>query len=142
MAYLNHRKETPTTSSKYQQLEGEKTMFKGLNFILAHVQSIEQVLPFYTEKLGLEIEAQGPGFVQFKLPKGEGASYALSQEDNVEPKASTELWWYVDDAEATLAELQARGVAIINELKDEPFGRTLAIQDSAGNKLYILQLAR
>lgn len=117
-------------------------MLNGLNFVLAHVPSIEQVLPFYTEKLGLEIEAQGPGFVQFKQPGGEGASYALSEEGHVEPKSSVELWWYVDDAEATLAQLQQRDIPIVEALADQPFGRTLAIQDPAGNKIYLLQLAQ
>jgi predicted enzyme related to lactoylglutathione lyase len=117
-------------------------MFKGLNFVLAHVPSIAAVLPFYTEKLGFEIEAQAPGFVQFKQPNGQGASYALSEEGHVEPKSSVELWWYVDNAEATRAQLLARDIAIVEELADQPFGRTLAIADPAGNKIYLLQLAQ
>jgi len=117
-------------------------MFNGLNFIMAHVPSIEQVLPFYTEKLGFEIADQLPGFIQFKQPNGVGAAYALSEEGHVEPRASVELWWYVDDAEATLAQLQARGVSIVEGLADQPFGRTLAVQDPAGNKIYLLQLAQ
>jgi predicted enzyme related to lactoylglutathione lyase len=129
-------------NSRHEKSEGAEKMLNGLNFVLAHVPSIEQVLPFYTEKLGFEIEAQAPGFVQFKQAKGEGATYALSEEGHVEPKASSELWWYVDDAEATQAELQARGVPIVEALADQPFGRTLTIQDPAGNKLNLLQLAQ
>jgi predicted enzyme related to lactoylglutathione lyase len=117
-------------------------MLNGLNFVLAHVPSIAQVLPFYTEKLGFEIEAQAPGFVQFKQPNGQGAAYALSEEGHVEPKSSVELWWFVDDAEATLAQLQAREIPIVEALADQPFGRTLAIEDPAGNKIYLLQLPR
>jgi predicted enzyme related to lactoylglutathione lyase len=52
------------------------------------------------------------------------------------------MWWYVDDAEATLAQLQAREIPIVEALADQPFGRTLAIQDPAGNKIYLLQLAQ
>lgn len=117
-------------------------MFNGLNFVLAHVSSIAEVLPFYTEKLGFEIEDQGPGFIQFKQPGGQGASYALSEEGPVTPGMSTELWWYVDDAEATQAKLQELGIPIVDAIADQPFGRTLAIQDPAGNKLYLLQLAQ
>lgn len=117
-------------------------MFNGLNFVLAHVPSIAAVLPFYTEKLGFEIEDQLPGFIQFKQPNGQGAAYALSEEGQVEPRSSVELWWFVDDAEATLAQLQARDVPIVEGLADQPFGRTLAIQDPAGNKIYLLQLPR
>ena len=117
-------------------------MFKGLSFIMAHVPSIAEVLPFYTEKLGFEIEDQLPGFVQFKQPNGQGAIYALSEEGPVEPKNSVELWWYVEDAEATQAQLQARAIPIVEPLTDQPFGRTLIIQDPAGNKISLLQLAR
>lgn len=116
-------------------------MFNGLNFIMAHVPSIEQVLPFYTEKLGFEIEDQMPGFVQFKQPNGQGATYALSEEGHVEPKMSVELWWFVDDAEATQTQLQALDIPIVEALADQPFGRTLTIQDPAGNKIFLLQLA-
>src|SRR5690349_19225614 len=115
-------------------------MFKGLNFVLAHVPSIEEALPFYTEKLELKIEGQVPGFVQFELPAGQGAIYALCEEGPAMP-SSIELWWYVDNAEATLATLQAREVPILEGIKDEPFGRTLIIQDPAGNKIHILQPA-
>ncbi len=117
-------------------------MLNGLNFVLAHVPSIAEVLPFYTEKLGFEIETQVPGFVQFKQPNGQGASYALSEEGNAELKATTELWWYVDDAEATRAQLLARDIHLVEDLADQPFGRTLTIADPAGNKLYLLQLAQ
>lgn len=118
-------------------------MFKGLNFTLVHVASIAEVLPFYTEKLGFEIEVQGPDFVQFKQPNGQGAVYALSHDGPVTATAgSTELWWYVDDAEATQAKLRELDVPIVDALADQPFGRTLTIQDPAGNKLYLLQPAR
>ncbi len=116
-------------------------MFNGLNFVIAHVSSIVEVLPFYTEKLGFEIETQMPGFVQFKQPHGQGAAYALSEEGPVKPDTSLELWWFVDDAEATQAKLRSLDISIVQPLTDEPFGRTLAIQDPAGNKLYLLQLA-
>jgi predicted enzyme related to lactoylglutathione lyase len=116
-------------------------MFKGLNFVIAHVPSIAQVLPFYTEKLGFEIAGQVPGFVQFKQPDDQGATYALSEEGHVEPRMSVELWWYVDDAEATQNQLRALDIPIVEPLADQPFGRTLTIQDPAGNKIFLLQLA-
>src|SRR5689334_4989739 len=116
-------------------------MFNGLNFVLAHVPSIAQVLPFYTEKLGFQIEDQSPGFLQFQRPNSQGATYALSEEGATSPNMSVELWWFVDNAQATLEQLQARDVPLIEPLTDQPFGRTLAIQDPAGNTIHLLQLA-
>ncbi len=117
-------------------------MLKELNFILMHVTDIEKVLPFYTEKLGLEIEDRAPGFVQFKQPMGTGAILALSQEGDSTTGGNIELWWLVDDADATHDELAAKGVQIAEPLQDQPFGRTFAIQDTLGNKLYMMKLAQ
>ncbi|HVU70668.1 MAG TPA: VOC family protein [Ktedonobacteraceae bacterium] len=117
-------------------------MLNGLQFVLIHVPSLEQVLPFYTEKLGFELESRGPDFAQFITPGGQGATLALSADGPSEPRSNIELWWYVDDIEATQAELQSRDVPIVDPLTAQPFGHTLAIQDPAGNKLFLLQLAQ
>ena len=117
-------------------------MFQGLNFVMAHVPSIADVLPFYTEKLGFEIEVQMPGFVQFKQPDRQGASYALSEDGPTTTETSTELWWFVENAEETQAKLVTLDIPLVNALADEPFGRTLTIQDPAGNKIYLLQPAQ
>jgi hypothetical protein len=37
-------------------------MLLGLNFILMHVPDVAEATPFYTEKLGFEIEDQQPDF--------------------------------------------------------------------------------
>ena len=122
-------------------LKGVFTMLQGLNFILLHVTDIEKATAFYTEKLGLVIEDQQPGFVQFKQPMGQGATFALSSEGDGTPVQNVELWWFVDDADATYADFAAKGVPMAQSLKDEPFGRTFAIKDPAGNTLYMMKLA-
>ena len=117
-------------------------MLLGLNFILVHVNDIEEARTFYTEKFGLEIEGQAPNFVQFKQPGGNGATFALSHESGIQPGQGKdiEVWWYVDNADASYAELTGKGVEIAQQPKDEPFGRTFAIKDPSGNTLYMLQL--
>ena len=112
-------------------------MIQGLSFTLVHVAEMAQARAFYTEKLGFAVETEVPGFIQFT--RGEGATYALSQ---VGPGAEgTELWWFVDDADATHTELEAAGVATVQRPHDEPFGRAFAVKDPSGNVLYMLQLA-
>ena len=122
-------------------LKGVFTMLQGLNFVLLHVTDIEKATAFYTGKLGLVIETQQSGFVQFKQPMGQGATFALSQEGDGTPVQNAELWWFVDDADATYADLVAKDVPVAQPLKDEPFGRTFAIKDPSGNTLYIMKLA-
>ncbi len=115
-------------------------MLQELNFVMLHVSDLKKAIPFYTEKLGLTIEDQMEGFVQFKQPRGTGAFLALEQRSDSTPIQNIELWWIVDDADAAFAELSAKDVKIAQPLQDEPFGRTFAIQDPFGNTLYMMKL--
>lgn len=106
-------------------------MVTGLNFVLIHVGDIERARAFYTEKLGLTVEAEAPGFVQFARPDDQGAALAIVQR----PVETPELWWDVEDADAAHASLVGNGVEISSALEDKPFGRTFAIKDSEGNTM-------
>jgi predicted enzyme related to lactoylglutathione lyase len=110
-------------------------MLSGPNFVIRYVRDLDQARQFYTDTLGFHVEDEPPGFVQFANTGG--ATYALG---TAEASESVELWWYVDDADATHQALRARGVEIVAPPKDEPFGRSLAIKDAAGNTLHLLQL--
>lgn len=112
-------------------------MLHGMQFVVVHVPAVAAVEAFYTETLGLSVAARNTGFLQ--LAPGGGASVALGEAAGRDP---IELWWYVDDAEAELARLQARGVEIVQPIVDMPFGRTFAIKDPAGTTLYMLQPAQ
>ena len=114
-------------------------MLLGLNFVLLHVPDVEKARAFYTEKLGLKVEDQAPDFVQFQQPMGNGAAFALSKGEDAATLSGAELWWFVDDADKTHADLIARGVEVVSKPVDEPFGRTLAIKDPAGH-IITLQL--
>ncbi|MDB5074558.1 MAG: hypothetical protein JWO42_737 [Chloroflexi bacterium] len=114
-------------------------MFQGLQFVILHVPDLAAARGFYTERLGFEVEAEQPGFIQFRTP-GSGATFAISQDDG--SRERKEAWWFVDDADATHAALKAKGVEIVTPPHDEPFGRALAIKDPSGANLYLLQLPR
>jgi predicted enzyme related to lactoylglutathione lyase len=111
-------------------------MLKGMQFVVIHVPEVPAVEDFYINTLGLTVADRNPGFLQL-APDG-GATVALGQAPG---RDHIELWWYVDDAEATLATLRARGVEIAQPIADMPFGRTFAIKDPAGTTLYLLQPA-
>jgi len=112
-------------------------MLQGLQFVMTHVPDVARARDFYVEKLGFTVEAENPDFVQFR-PTEAGAAFALGQEGHGDP---VELWWYVDDADATHADLAAKGVEIVDPPHDMPFGRVFAIKEPAGATLYMLQLA-
>ncbi|HZS88781.1 MAG TPA: VOC family protein [Chloroflexota bacterium] len=111
-------------------------MIQGLNFILNHVDDIAAARAFYTEKMGFTVETDLPDFVQFA--QSGGATYAIARTTPTE--SGTELWWFVDDADATHAALAAKGVETVTPPHDEPFGRAFAVKDPAGNILSMLQL--
>ena len=116
-------------------------MLLGLNFVMLYVPDIEQARAFYTEKLGFVVEGQQPGFVQFKQHAGTGAIFALQEQADVSPHQGVELWWMVDNADATYAALLSHGVKIVNQPSDEPFGRAFTIKDPAGNTINMFQPA-
>jgi predicted enzyme related to lactoylglutathione lyase len=117
-------------------------MLQGLDFVMLYVPDLEKAVNFYTGKLGFVVEDQMPDFVQFKRAASDGAILALSRREDSAPVQNVELWWFVDNADATFADLAAKGVEIVDQLKDEPFGRTFSIKDPAGHTLYMLQLAQ
>ena len=114
-------------------------MLLGLNFVMLHVPDIEQARTFYTEKLGLVVEDQQAGFVQFKQQAGMGAIFALQEEAGVSPHQGVELWWMVDNADATYATLVSNGVENASQPTDEPFGRAFTVKDPAGNRINLFQ---
>ena len=114
-------------------------MLNGLRFVLAHVADLATARAFYTEKLGLTVELEQPGFVQFARPGGEGAWFALSEDANARAFSDPEFWWYVDDADGACAQLAERGVEIAEQPHDMPFGRVFSIHDPAGSALYMME---
>ncbi len=115
-------------------------MVTGLNFVLLYVPDIAAARAFYTEKLGLTVADENPTFIQFAQPGGQGATFALGQRATTQAFDNPELWWYVDDADATYTALVEAGVEIVGPPKDEPFGRAFSIKDPAGNTIYLLRL--
>ena len=114
-------------------------MLLGLNFVMLHVPDIEQARTFYTEKLGMVVEDQQPGFVQFKQNAGMGAIFALDEQAGVSPHQGVELWWMVDNADATYATLVSNGVGTVSQPADQPFGRAFTLKDPAGNSINMFQ---
>jgi predicted enzyme related to lactoylglutathione lyase len=110
-------------------------MLAGLNFVLVHVDDVTAARAFYTEKLGLTVADEAPGFVQFAQPGGQGAAYALIERGAEVP----ELWWDVENADEAYAELKRQGVELASGLEDRPFGRVFSIKDPAGNTLHLMQ---
>ena len=93
------------------------------------VQDLQQARSFYAENLGLEPSEERPGGLLYRCREGE---FALFESAGAASGNHTQMAWEVEDIEATVERLRARGVVF--EEYDLPGLRTVnGIADVAGN---------
>src|SRR5919197_167340 len=92
-------------------------------------QDLERARRFYAEKLGLEPADERPGGL---LYRSAGGDFALFASAGASPGTFTQMGWEVDDIEATVAELRARGV-VFEEYDLPGLKTTDGIAEVAGN---------
>jgi catechol 2,3-dioxygenase-like lactoylglutathione lyase family enzyme len=92
-------------------------------------QDLERARAFYTEKLGLKPIEERPGGLRYRCGNG---WFALFESSGAPSGNHTQLAWEVENIEATVAELRARGVVF--EEYDLPCLKTVnGITEVAGN---------
>ena len=90
---------------------------------------LERARRFYAEQLGLEPSEERPGGLLYSGPEG---VFALFESAGAASGDHTQMGWEVQDIEATVADLRARGVVF--EEYDLPGLRTVnGIADIEGN---------
>lgn len=72
------------------------------------VRDLERARAFYAEKLGLEGTEERPGGLLYRFP--DGSAFALFESAGAASGTHTQMGWEVDDIEATVADLKARGL--------------------------------
>ncbi len=93
------------------------------------VQDLARAEAFYAEKLGLEPAERRPGGLLYRCAGGE---FGLFQSAGAASGDHTQMGWEVDDIDAAVAELRARGVVF--EEYDFPGLTTVnGIADIEGN---------
>jgi catechol 2,3-dioxygenase-like lactoylglutathione lyase family enzyme len=70
-------------------------------------QDLERARAFYAEKLGLEPVEERPGGLRYRCARGE---FALFESEGAPSGTHTQMAFEVDDIEAAVAQLRARGV--------------------------------
>jgi catechol 2,3-dioxygenase-like lactoylglutathione lyase family enzyme len=83
-------------------------------------QDLERARVFYADKLGLEPAEKRAGGLLYRCARGE---FALFQSAGSPSGSHTQMAWEVEDIEATVAQLKARGVVF--EEYDLPGLRTV-----------------
>ena len=92
-------------------------------------KDLKRARRFYSEKLGLEPVEQRPGGLRYQCGS---SSFAVFESAGSASGTHTQMSWEVDDIEATLAALRARGVVF--EEYDAPGLKTInGVADIQGN---------
>ena len=110
-------------------------MIKGLTYAIVTSGDVPRARRFFTEKLDLSTEDDmGDVFSQFTTR--EGTLWAVMQEQPGATADGVMLYLLVDDADEAYATWKARGVEMVTEPNDQPFGRTFAFRDMDGRVMH------
>jgi len=116
---------------------------RKLEFASLQVRDLEVSKAFYTEKLGFESEMTNPEACIFKYNKGE-ASFAIRKPiasiEGKEVGVGVSLWFAIDGSIEDLKNMLAgKGVTIIGDINNTPFGKTIMIKDPDGYTITFLE---
>ena len=90
---------------------------------------------FFGDTLGLRAVDAGGGWLIFALPPAELACHPTAPEDS----GRHELYLICDDLEATVAELEAKGVEFVAPISEQRFGRMTRLRVPGGGELGLYQ---
>jgi catechol 2,3-dioxygenase-like lactoylglutathione lyase family enzyme len=107
-------------------------MVTGAHAIL-YTEDAEALRAFFRDVLGLPSVDAGGGWLIFALPPAELAAHPT----NGEPRH--ELYLMCDDIEATITELDAKGVDLAAPVSDQGFGLLTSIRLPGGGELGVYE---
>jgi len=134
-------------------------MFTGIAITPMYVLNHEEALDFYCGKLGFEVDTDldfgHMRWLTVGFPQDPGRLVLLQRIGDTTPTAGPDTsemlrelterggssWMILntDDCHATYATLAERGVEIIEEPTERPYGIDMAIRDPFGNQIRITQ---
>jgi hypothetical protein len=107
-------------------------MITGVHSIIYNQQA-DKLRVFFRDVLAFPFVDAGHDWLIFALPPSELAIHPARQE------GSHELYLMCDDLDATLAQLQAKGVEIEGEISEQSWGRLAAIKIPGGDILRLYE---
>jgi catechol 2,3-dioxygenase-like lactoylglutathione lyase family enzyme len=75
---------------------------------------------FFRDKLGFPAKDVGDGWLIFDLPEADLGCHPTEGEET--PSGTAHISFYCDDIEATVKELQRRGVEFMGEVENQGYG--------------------
>ena len=111
-------------------------MITGTHAIV-FAQDAEAARAFIADVLGLRAVDAGGGWLIFALPPAELACHPTAPGDS----GRHELYLMFDDVEATVADLEAKGVEFVAPISDAGFGRMTRMAIPGGGELGLYEPA-
>ena len=106
--------------------------------ILVRPRDPERSVVFYRDTLGLAIHREFPGGTVFFIGNG---FLELSGRGETGPSPDVVLWLQVRDLRATAAKLAERGVPVLREPRQEPWGlHEMWISDPDGLRIVLVEV--
>ncbi|MHB8630150.1 MAG: VOC family protein [Aggregatilineales bacterium] len=111
-----------------------------LGIVILYVHDIEKATAFYRDVVGFTIEPGANTSAFVFLRPADSPSFALQDistttADKAAKGGCTEIGFLVDDVDATFKRWKAKGVEIVTEPEDKPFGRYFLAKDPEGHFL-------
>jgi predicted enzyme related to lactoylglutathione lyase len=107
-------------------------MITGAHALL-YVKDAEKVRAFFRDVLQFPSVDAGHGWLIFALPPAELGIHPTSEQ------SFTELYLMCDDLDATMRELNSRGVEFVGPVRDENWGRLATFRVPGGEEMWIYQ---
>lgn len=94
-------------------------MIRGMHGLF-YSQKAEEARDFFKEQLGFEHVDAGDGWLVFDVAEAEFGVHPVEEGED----GYHELWFWCDDIEATVEELESAGVTFDAPIEDSAFGLT------------------
>ncbi|WP_142199270.1 VOC family protein [Streptomyces tendae] len=113
------------------------------NLFLVYVTDVERATAFYSGLFDIKPVMTTPRYVPFEVAPGVLFALWSGRADRLTPRTprTSEVGLMVPGSSAAIdglhAEWAAKGVTVVEEPHDEPFGRTFAITDPDGNLIRV-----
>ena len=101
----------------------------------------ERLQAFYRDRIGLPIHREYPGGIVFFAGNGLIEISSHLKTDAPSPASDAALWLQVRDAEATEKQFRDRGVTVLREPRQEPWGLIeMHAEDPDGRRIIVVEI--
>jgi predicted enzyme related to lactoylglutathione lyase len=111
------------------------SMIRGLHAMLYSSQA-EELRAFLRDKLSLPATDVGGGWLIFDPPE---VDLGVHPTEGEPPSGTADISFYCDDIEATVRELEARGVELVHPVEDHGYGLVTRLKVPGGFDVQLYQ---